>query len=197
MDEFLEDLEKFARLNKIPVIVDDTRDFLIKLCKELKPKRILEIGMAIGYSASVMLKSYPQAKITCIEASLPNIEMAKVNFAKQNLDSRVNIIEGDCMLELPKLKGQKFDLIFLDGPKGKYLEMIDMILPLLDENGVWVSDNVLFRGMVRDKEPIPFPRFAVTVQVLREFLNTLEQNKNLITQVLHIGDGLSVIKFKK
>ena len=102
MDEFLEDLEKFARLNKIPVIVDDTRDFLIKLCKELKPKRILEIGMAIGYSASVMLKSYPQAKITCIEASLPNIEMAKVNLEKKNLDSRVNIIEGDCMLELPK-----------------------------------------------------------------------------------------------
>lgn len=196
MDEFLQNLEKFARLNKIPVILDDTRDYLVELCKTLQPKRILEIGMAIGYSASNLLKASPNANITCLEASLPNIEMARKNFANQGLTERVNIIEGDCMLELPKLKGQKFDLIFLDGPKGKYLEMIDMILPLLDENGVWVSDNVLFRGMVRDNQPIPFPRFETTVHVLRDFLDTLEQNKDLDTQVLHIGDGLSVVKFK-
>ncbi len=196
MDEFLQNLEKFARLNKIPVILDDTRDYLVELCKTLQPKRILEIGMAIGYSASNLLKASPNANITCLEASLPNIEMARKNFASQGLTERVNIIEGDCMLELPKLKGQKFDLIFLDGPKGKYLEMIDMILPLLDEKGVWVSDNVLFRGMVRDNQPIPFPRFEMTVHVLRDFLDTLEQNKDLDTQVLHIGDGLSVVKFK-
>lgn len=196
MDEFLQNLEKFARLNKIPVILDDTRDYLVELCKTLQPKRILEIGMAIGYSASNLLKASPNANITCLEASLPNIEMARKNFANQGLTERVNIIEGDCMLELPKLKGQKFDLIFLDGPKGKYLEMIDMILPLLDEEGVWVSDNVLFRGMVRDNQPIPFPRFEATVHILRDFLDTLEQNKDLDTQVLHIGDGLSVVKFK-
>lgn len=196
MDEFLQNLEKFARLNKIPVILDDTRDYLVELCKTLQPKRILEIGMAIGYSASNLLKASPNANITCLEASLPNIEMARKNFASQGLTERVNIIEGDCMLELPKLKGQKFDLIFLDGPKGKYLEMIDMILPLLDEKGVWVSDNVLFRGMVRDNQPIPFPRFEATVHILRDFLDTLEQNKDLDTQVLHIGDGLSVVKFK-
>ena len=99
MDEFLQNLEKFARLNKIPVILDDTRDYLVELCKTLQPKRILEIGMAIGYSASNLLKASPNANITCLEASLPNIEMARENFARQGLIERVNIIEGDCMLE--------------------------------------------------------------------------------------------------
>lgn len=196
MDEFLINLEKFARQNNIPVILDDTKDYLINLLAETKPKTILEIGMAIGYSGSVMLKN-SQANLTCIEASKPNIALAKQNFMVQGLSARVEIIEGDCMQELPKLKGRKFDFIFLDGPKGKYLEMIDMILPLLNDDGVWVSDNVLFRGMVRDGEPVPAPRFVVTVQVLRDFLDTLENNPNLDTQVLHIGDGLSVTKFKR
>lgn len=197
MDEFLTNLEKFARANKIPVVLPDTREFLCNLCREIKPKSILEIGMAIGFSGSNMLRSYEGSRLTCLEASTPNIAMARENFMAQNLLDRVEIIEGDCMNTLPTLAGRKFDLIFLDGPKSKYIEMIDMILPLLDIDGVWVSDNVLFRGMVRDGAPVTEPRFARTAHALDEFLVRLETNDKLDTKIEHIGDGLSIVKFKR
>ncbi len=196
MDEFLTRLEKYARKNKIPVVLPDTREFLCNLVREQKPARILEIGMAIGFSGSNMLKSFDGAKLTCCEVSKPNIEEARDNFAMQGLTPRVEIIEGDCMRTLPTLLGQKFDLIFLDGPKTFYLDMIDLILPLLAQNGVWVSDNVLFRGMVRDGAPITEHRFERTARILDEFLTKLQQNEKLDTQILHIGDGLSVVKFR-
>ncbi len=193
---YLDEMEHFARQNNIPVIVPATREYLQNLCRTKKPKTILEIGMAIGYSASCML-SVCDANIVELEASLPNIELARKNFDKLGYTNRVNIIVGDCVLELPKLRGQQFDLIFLDGPKGRYLEMLPDILPLLSPDGVFVSDNVLFRGMVRDGAPIPFPRFEHTVEQLREFLNKLEQDPDINTEILHIGDGLAVVTKRK
>ena len=195
MSNYLTNIEKFARQNKIPVILDDTKDYLQNLCKELKPKHILEIGMAIGYSASCMLEVC-DADILELEASLPNIELARQNFENLGFTDRVKIIVGDCVVELAKLLGQKFDLIFLDGPKGHYPEMLPDILPLLADNGVFVSDNVLFRGMVRDGENISSPRYVHTVKALQKFLELLEKNENLDTKVLHIGDGLAVVKKK-
>jgi len=196
VDDYLVRLEKFARNRKIPVVLPDTREFLCNLVRERKPKRILEIGMAIGFSGSNMLKSYDGARLVCCEVSKPNIEEAQENFRNQGLTERVEIIEGDCMLTLPKLAGQKFDLIFLDGPKTFYSDMIDLILPLLSKDGVWVSDNVLFRGMVRDGAEITEHRFERTSRVLDEFLTKLQNNDKLDTQILHIGDGLSVVKFR-
>lgn len=196
MDDFLIKLEKYARENKIPVVLPDTREFLCSLVRENKPKRILEIGMAIGFSGSNMLKSFDGATLTCLEVSKPNIAEAERNFATQGLSERVQIIVGDCLQTLPTLTGQKFDLIFLDGPKTFYPDLIEPILALLDENGVWVSDNVLFRGMVRDGAVITEPRFERTARLLDEFLTRLEQNDRLDTQILHIGDGLSVVKFR-
>lgn len=195
MDDFLINLEKYAREYKIPVVLPDTREFLCSLVRQNKPRKILEIGMAIGFSGSNMLKSYDGARLYCLEVSKPNIEAAQRNFAAQGLLDRVEIIQGDCMQTLPTLQGQKFDLIFLDGPKTFYLDMIELILPLLDKNGVWVSDNVLFRGMVRDGAPITEPRFERTARLLDEFLLKLEQNIKLNTQILHVGDGLSVVQF--
>ncbi len=197
MNEFLVGLEAYARENKIPVILPQARDYLCSLCEKLQPKRILEIGMAIGFSASNMLLTCPHAKITCMEVSAPNILEAQETFKALNLTDRVEIIEGDCINTLPSLLGRKFDLIFLDGPKGMYVDMIDMILPLLEENGVWVSDNVLFRGMVRDGAEISEPRFARTAKLLDDFLKKLENDTRLDTKVLHIGDGLSVVKYKR
>ncbi len=194
MDEFLQNLETFARQTKVPVIVPTTREYLVNLVKARQPKRILEIGTAIGFSGSCFLKACPDAFLTTLEASTPNIAMAKQNFEAQGLTSRVNIIEGDCMRTLPTLVGQKFDFIFLDGPKGMYLDMIDMLLPLLADNGIWVSDNVLFRGMVLDGVPILEPRFQKTVNLMRQFLKRLDDDEQLSTQVLHIGDGLSVVE---
>lgn len=142
-------------------------------------------------------ESKSEARLTSLEASLPNIAEARENFEAQGLLDRVEIIDGDCMLTLPTLSGRKFDMIFLDGPKGRYLEMLPMLLPLLADDGVWVSDNVLFRGMVRGGAEITEPRFERTAKVLNEFLEKIEQDERLNTRVLNIGDGISVVEFKR
>lgn len=196
MDSILEEIEKYARANKIPVVLPDTRQFLENLCKQKQPKTILEIGMAIGFSGSVMLKSC-DAQLTCCEASLPNIEIAKVNFERQGLTKRVDIVVGDCLKTLPTLLGQKYDLIFLDGPKGFYLEILDMILPLLSDDGMLVADNVLFRGMVNGKNKISENRFVNTVSVLKKFNEKMLNDKRFDTQILDIGDGLCVATKRK
>ena len=193
--DYLDEMEAFARENKIPVILRDTRAFLENLCKDLRPKRILEVGTAIGYSISCMLRAC-EAQATCMEASLPNIKLAKQNLEALGLASRVNIVVGDCLKTLPSLNGEKFDLIFLDGPKGKYLEILELLLPLLDKKGVLVADNVLFRGMVEGETEISEPRFVPTVEVLRTFIDTLEHDARFDTTLHHIGDGLCEVRYK-
>lgn len=192
---YLDEMEQYARANKIPVILPDTREYLENLCREIQPKRILEIGMAIGYSASCMLSSCDATIVEC-EASLPNIELAKINFEILGLTDRVTIIEGDCMLTLPNITEQ-FDLIFLDGPKGRYPEILPLLLPRLKRRGVLVCDNVLFRGMVLDGEPLQYPRFERTVIALRQFIDMLKNNRELDTELLRIGDGLTVSRYKQ
>ena len=193
--DYLDKMEAFARENNIPVILRDTRAYLENLCRNLRPKCILEVGTAIGYSISFMLRAC-DANATCMEASVPNIKLARQNLEILGLTPRVNIVVGDCLKTLPGLNGEKFDLIFLDGPKGKYLEILDLLLPLLDNNGVLVADNVLFRGMVEGENPISEPRFVPTIEVLRSFIDKLQRDPRFITTVHHIGDGLCEVRYK-
>ena len=199
MNEYLQDMERYARQNDIPVILPDTRQYLCDLVATRQPATILEIGMAIGFSASCMMLACPKTQVVDLEASLPNIALARQNFEALGLTERVEIIEGDCMQTLPKLveAGKRYDMIFLDGPKGKYVEMMPYLLSLLREGGIWVSDNVLFKGMVRGGKPILEHKYKHTVATLREFLDILENDKTLNTQVLDIGDGLSVVTKKE
>lgn len=193
--DYLDEMEVFARERKIPVVLRETRQYLENLCEQIQPKKILEIGMAIGYSASCMLKK-SNANICCLEISKPNIELAKHNFMELGLTDRVQIIEGDCLTTIQNIK-DKFDLIFLDGPKGAYVKMLSFLLPLLNKNGVLVVDNVLFRGMVLDGKSISEPRFEKTVSVMREFLNIVQNDERLVTKTYHIGDGVCEIRFKE
>ena len=196
MNKILDEMEQFAKEKCICIIQPQTRVFLEELCVKHKPKHILEVGTAIGYSASFMLLN-STADITCCEASKPNIKLAKENFARLNLADRVQIIEGDCLKTLPSIE-KKFDLIFLDGPKKQYREIGRLLLPLLDANGILVADNVEFRHMVSENAPITEKRFEETVKVLREFIKDFKENKKLETQVFaDIGDGLLVAKWKK
>lgn len=196
MQAILDEMENYAKENRICIILPETRKFLKELCAKYNPQNILEVGTAIGFSASYMLLN-SNAKITCCEASKPNIILAKQNFEKLNLTNRVEIIEGDCIKTLPSLNGRKFDLIFLDGPKGFYPQILKLLLPLLSESGVFVADNVEFRKMVSLGVEITEPRFDKTVKALREFLKDLKENKGLDTQIFpSLGDGIAVAKFK-
>ncbi len=196
MQNIIHQMQQFAAERKIPIILPETRKFLAELCAKHNPATILEVGMAIGYSASIMLGAC-SAKITCCEASKPNIAWARANFENLKLTERVTIIQGDCLRTLPTLAGQKFDLIFLDGPKGKYTEILELLLPLLAPGGILVADNVLFRGMVQGGVPITEPRFELTVKSLKNFLERLQSDKRLQTEVKDIGDGLAVARWRE
>ena len=196
MNDILTEMEEYAKQNKIPIILPPTKKFLEELIKEKKPKKILEVGTAIGYSASVMLLS-SNATITCFEASKPNIVLAKQNFEKLNLSDRVTIVEGDCLKTLPNFVGQ-FDFIFLDGPKGFYPQILKLLLPLLKRDGCFVADNVGFRGMVSKNKEITEKRFQKTVIALNQFLDELKNNSDLDTKIyFEIGDGLAVATWRK
>lgn len=192
--EVLEQLEKFARENHIPVLLDDSAKFLAEFVSKKEFKNVLEIGTAVGYSGSIILLSSEQAQLTTIEKNEESFNKAINTFAKLNLTTRVSQILGDGFEEIQKLRDEnkKYDFIFLDGPKGQYLFYYPILLDMLEENGCLLVDNVLFKGLVRSTEDVGHKKRAMITK-LRKFLNEIETREDLITTIHEIGDGIAEI----
>lgn len=195
--EHLQKLEKFARANNIPVLLDESAKFLAEFVKKHQFKNILEIGTAVGYSGSIMLLSSECANLTTIEKNEDSFNRAIDTFKQLDLSNRVNQILGDGFEEINKLKEQskKYDLIFLDGPKGQYLFYYPVLLSMLQEDGCLLVDNVLFKGLVRSTEDVGHKKRAMITK-LRKFLNEIETRDDLNTTIHEIGDGIAEI-YKK
>lgn len=195
--EHLQKLEKFARANNIPVLLDDSAKFLAEFVKKHQFKNILEIGTAVGYSGSIMLLSSEYANLTTIEKNEDSFNRAIDTFRQLDLSDRVCQILGDGFEEINKLKEQskKYDLIFLDGPKGQYLFYYPVLLNMLEDGGCLLVDNVLFKGLVRSTEDVGHKKRAMITK-LRKFLNEIETREDLNTTIHEIGDGVAEI-YKK
>lgn len=193
MVENLENLEKFARENYIPVLLDDTRDLLIDTVKKLKPNTILEIGTAVGYSGTLMLTN-SDAKLTTIELSEDSIKIAKNTFIENGVYDRVTQLHGDAKVVLPSIDA-KFDFIFLDGPKGQYINYLPVLENLLNDGGVIFADNVLYRGMVESTEFIPHKKRTIVVN-LRKYLNAVTNSDKFDTIIHKVGDGVAISTYK-
>lgn len=188
-DERLKKIEDFARENYIPVMLDQTANLICTLVKLYKPKRILEIGTAIGYSGSIMLLN-SDATLVTYEKLEQSYNMAKSNFEMMGLTNRVTQRLGDAKDLLEKEEGT-FDFIFLDGPKGQYLFYLPILDKLLADGGVLVSDNVLFKGMVADE--IFTPKKHRTIKNnMTTFLHSLKDNPNYHNTLLNVGDGVMI-----
>ncbi|MEG2002743.1 MAG: O-methyltransferase [Clostridia bacterium] len=194
--QFLKNLRENSRQDGIPVMLRDTSQFLAMLVKSKAPKNILEIGTAVGYSGSILLKyAGVDARLTTIEVDEESIEKAKKNFNSQNFYQRVRIFQGDSTEIIPVMSG-KFDFIFVDGPKSQYNTYLPYLKKMLTSNGMMVCDNVLFRDMVAGKNEIP-KRMVSMINNMRDFLNVLTADEDFLTSVYNIGDGVSVsIKIK-
>lgn len=192
----LKEIEDFARENKVPIVQKETGKFLELMVQIKKPKRILELGTAIGFSSILMYEaSNENPEIITIERDENMIEYAKENIARFNLQDNIKIIEGDCLEVLEKLEG-KFDLIFMDAGKGHYNHFLPHCLRLLSEDGIIVADNVLFRGMVASKELV-LRRKITIVKRMKTYLQMVNSDKNLITSVIPMGDGIAVTTRRK
>ncbi len=194
IENIIKDIEKFGRENDYPIILDESKDFILNEIKNTNVSNILEIGTCIGYSGSLLLLNCKQANLTTIEKNEDVASIAKENFTKLNLDKRVNLIVEDAKVAIEKLQ-EKYDLIFLDGPKAQYKNYLPILIKLLNVGGVLIADNVLFKGFVNKDENEFLPRgIRSIVRGLRIFLQEVTTDERLTTKVYDVGDGISVSK---
>ena len=195
----IEKIYKKAKVYGIPVIKTESHKLLSTLVKKYKPKHILEIGTAVGYSGITILSSTDGDLVT-IEHNKDFIKQAKKNFSKHCVSKRATIIDGDCLVEiarlvsLPKYK-EYFDFIFLDGPKAQYNSMLDGLLYLLKPDGVFLADNVLFRGYIAGENEAPTKRYKTIIKRLNNFIENCKNHKNLTDfELITLEDGLIFAK---
>ena len=191
----LEIIKQKALEEHIPIIMDDTLEVIEKELKENSPKRILEIGAAVGYSAMCFSEFLADGgKIDTIERDEERIQEAKENFKKVGVEDKINLYEGDAVEILPTLN-EKYDMIFIDAAKGKYPFFLKESLRMIKNNGVIFADNILYKGYVMSDYNKHKQRTAV--RNLREYIKEVSENPNLETEILEVGDGLAISRIKE
>lgn len=192
MDKFvskvMKELEFEAETYNIPIIRESERQLLFKTVYENKPKRILEIGTAIGFSALLMATANDDAIIDTVEKDTKRFERAKKAIEDANMTERINCISGDADKVISELS-VNYDFVYLDGPKGQYLNHLKKIEKILSEKAVIVADNVLFKGLVKSGEYPPH-RYRTIVVRLREYLEYV--NCEYSTVIYEEGDGMAI-----
>ena len=193
-DEELEKVKSKAILEHIPIIMDDTLEEIKKILQKENPKRILEIGTAVGYSASQFAKYATEAIIDTIELSEERYNEAKINIENIGVADRINLYLGNAVDILPLLNFE-YDIVFIDANKGKYPFFLQEGIRLVKKNGIILADNILYKGYVMSDYNKHKQRTAV--RHLREYIKEAMENPILETKILEVGDGLSITKVKK
>ncbi len=186
--DILRDLEIEAKETGVPILRAAERDILCETARETKPRKILEIGTAIGFSAILLASACPEAEIDTIEIDPARHERAEKAVLAAGLSERIHCRIGDAAEILPTLSGS-YDFLYLDGPKGQYLRHLQTVEPLLSPRVVICADNVLFRGLVMG-EALPPHRYRTIVLRLREYISYVSERYE--TEIFEEGDGMAV-----
>ena len=194
-EQEFEILKKDALENHIPIIMDDTLEKIREILETEKPKRILEIGTAVGYSASCFVRySSPDVIVDTIELDEERAKQAIENVKKIGVDKNINIMIGNAVEILPTLSGE-YDIVFIDAAKSKYSIFLEEGIRLIRNGGLILADNVLYKGYVMSDYNKHKQRTAV--RHLREYIKEVTENPNLETEILEIGDGLAITRVTK
>ncbi|MCD8104506.1 MAG: O-methyltransferase [Lachnospiraceae bacterium] len=189
---FLDELEQSALENHIPIIRPDMQSFLKVLLALRQPRRILEVGTAVGFSALLMAENTsPDCHITTIENYEKRIAPARENFVKAGMEERITLLKGDALDILPTLQ-ENYDFVFMDAAKGQYIRFLPEILRLLGAGGVLVSDNVLQDGSIIESHYAVEQRDRTIHKRMREYLYVLKHTDGLLTSIVAVGDGAAV-----
>ena len=186
----IDNIKKKALENHIPIIMDDTLEVVSKILEKVRPKNILEIGTAVGYSA-ICFSEY-LADSGCIEKIERDEKRAKEAIEKKKkvgAEEKINVIIGDAVEVLPTLHN-KYDVVFIDAAKGKYPFFLEQALRLINKDGIIISDNVLYKGYVLGDYNKHKQRTAV--RNLREYISKITNDPNIETQILEVGDGIAI-----
>ncbi|WP_425539947.1 O-methyltransferase [Microaceticoccus formicicus] len=191
-DPFLLSLEEYAARYEVPIIERESLALLELMVNLKNPKRILEIGTAIGYSTIAMAKISSNVIIDTIDIDEENLSVAQLNIAEAGYDNRIFLHYGDASDVLDNLK-EKYDMVFIDAAKSHYREYFDKCLNLVNDNALIISDNVLFKGLIANDELVN-RRARTLVRAMRNYLEFLTHTKGLSTSVLPVGDGVAITK---
>ena len=192
--EELKNVKEKALEDHVPIIMDDTLEVIEKILNEEKPKNILEIGTAVGYSASQFARIAPEAHIDTIELSEERVKQAKENIEKIGVEEQITIYQGNAVEILPTLN-KEYDIVFIDANKGKYPVFLEEGIRLVKNNGIILADNILYKGYVLSDYNKHKQRTAV--RHLREYIAQAIEDKRLDSQILEVGDGLAISRVTK
>ena len=192
-EEEFNKLKENALKRHIPIIMDDTLEKIKEVLKKENPNRILEIGTAVGYSALCFARYSENAIIDTIEIDEERYNEAIQNLEKIGFKDRINLILGNAVDIIPTLKN-KYDIIFIDAAKSKYSIFLEEALKLINNNGLILADNVLYKGYVMSDYNKHKQRTAV--RHLREYIKEITENEKMETEILDIGDGLAITRVK-
>ena len=189
----LKELEEFARRENIPVIPHETVAFFRLFLQTMQPKSILEIGTAIGFSALLIAEQVPDAKIMTIDRNEEMIGFAKENFARFDQRKQITLLEGDAVDLLEHIE-QRFDLIFMDSAKSKYIVFLPEVLKRLEVGGVVILDDIFQGGDVaRDIMDVRRGQRTIYRGLQRLFDATLD-HPGLTASLIPLGDGILMIR---
>ena len=191
--EDLSSLKNYASENSVPIMFDEGIEFIVNYIKENDVRFILEIGTAIGYSAIKFAQINPEIRIFTIEYDIERYQKAVENITKLNLDDQITVFLGDAL----KFDfTEKFDLIFIDGAKSQYINFFEKYKNNLSENGVFISDNLFFHGMVEDISLTQNYSTIKLIRKLKRYIDFLKANTEFETTFYEIGDGVAVSRRK-
>ena len=194
-EDFFVDLRKYAMDNHIYIMKPQVERLMAVLMSLIKPKNILEVGTAIGYSSMYML-SYAgkNSRVTTIERDEEVLLKAKENISRQGVCDRIRCIFGDATEVLDSLSGE-YDFIFIDAAKGQYRDHFEKSLKLIKSGGIILTDDVLYFGMTASDEFATKKHDTIT-RKLREYLDFLCNDERFETTILPIGDGVAITYVK-
>ena len=189
MDNLIKEMEVYAEEKNIPIMQKKGIDFLCKIIDKGNVKNILEIGTAIGYSSIKMALVNKDINVTTIERDEERYIEAIKNIKKAKLDKRINVIFKDALdINLE----DKYDLIFIDAAKSQYIKFFNKFKENLNTNGIIVTDNLSFHGLVEQTERIESRNLRQLVGKIRKYIDFLKDNKEFKTKFYKVGDGIAI-----
>lgn len=204
LDDDLAELRRSNEEESVPLILAETEEILSILTGLARPKRILELGTAHGYSALFFAKKLPEARITTIERNPAMIVCAEAEFAKRKESERIDFRTGDAGEILDGLAeelkdaddSEKFDFVFIDAAKSHYREFLEQAEKICTKDAIVVCDNILLKGWIIEADGDAARRHRTSIKYMKQFLDYLKERDDLEVAVLTGGDGLAIIRFK-
>lgn len=188
----IEELRAYAEENDVPIVDRMTLEMIKQIIRIHKPTKILEIGTAIGYSSMQFAAINPQIQVMTIERNEQMQAQASINFERFNFQQQIQLIKGDALEQFDTVKNQTFDMIFIDAAKAQSKKFFELYTPLLKQNGVVITDNVLYHDFVADIDVVRNRNVKQMVKKIQKYNEWLIQNDSFTTNFLNIDDGLAI-----